>query len=945
MNDASTTLWRRIETLFHQAAEVDPTRRDAFIEEVCQGDFELRAELDSLLSSTDQTLAALKGSVAAAADGLLGDQRDEWTRLGAYRIMRTLGQGGMGTVYLGDRDDDQYHRTVAIKVLRAGLSHRPELQLLFRAERQILADFDHPNIARMLDGGITPDGSPYLVMEYIDGVAIDEFCTNHNLALDARLRLFRSLCSAVDYAHRHLVIHRDIKPLNVLVTEDGSPKLLDFGIAKLIRPYKGSDALVTLGGNERLLTPDYASPEQLLGKPVSTATDVYALGVLLFELLTGELPFSGSRTEPAAQARAICEDPPVRPGVVCLRTRHLPPAAARAMRGDLDCIVLKALAKDPSDRYSSASQLLAELDRYFNGYTVDAVKPTVSYRAKKFIRRHKVGAGLTALAAVLILFFVLNLAWLTRRARRGEAMARREQEFLASIFKAATPEGSRGESITARQLLDQAAGRLDTELASDPQLQAEMTESIGQSYVALGLYDRAQPLLERALKLAEESQGVASPIYADDLANLATNYRLNDRFAAAEPLFRRAVTLNQALYGQNSYSFAHSLSNLGECLYYEDKDSESEQLLRRALATERPLGDSLQDGTRNYLALTLERRGDYPEAATLLRETTDIDARVEGKQSEGYLISLHNLAGAQIDMGNLDGALASDQEVLAIRQRIWGRDHPETAYPLNNIGFVLLEQGRWQQAEPLLRQNVEITRKMSTVPGPRYAGALANLGRVLEQKGDFAGAAANYDQAMQILTDNGMQHSWLSAKILVYQSMLELDRGHATVAIRLATNAEKMQTALGGDSSPQRASGLLALGLTNLLAGDPAAAEVSFRDALGIRQRTYQPSHPELLIAQVRLAEALLAEQRPQEALTLLQPALAAAESATYPLPAWRMAELRVVRALALRDTGNESGASALMAANAPNLASYNQPAVRDYLIRCIKVPGHPVKA
>jgi serine/threonine protein kinase len=182
MNDASTTLWRRIETLFHQAAEVDPTRRDAFIEEVCQGDFELRAELDSLLSSTDQTLAALKGSVAAAADGLLGDQRDEWTRLGAYRIMRTLGQGGMGTVYLGDRDDDQYHRTVAIKVLRAGLSHRPELQLLFRAERQILADFDHPNIARMLDGGITPDGSPYLVMEYIDGVAIDEFCTNHNLA-------------------------------------------------------------------------------------------------------------------------------------------------------------------------------------------------------------------------------------------------------------------------------------------------------------------------------------------------------------------------------------------------------------------------------------------------------------------------------------------------------------------------------------------------------------------------------------------------------------------------------------------------------------------------------------------------------------------------------------------------------------------------------------------
>ena len=244
---------------------------------------------------------------------------------------------------------------------------------------------------------------------------------------------------------------------------------------------------------------------------------------------------------------------------------------------------------------------------------MEAVKPTLPYRVKKFVRRHKVGAGLTALASLLILVFVLNLAWLTQRARRGEALARREQEFLASIFKAATPEGSKGENVTARQLLNQAAGRLDTELASDPQLQGEMTESIGQSYVALGLYDKAQPLLQRALELAAQSKGVGSPVYADDLANLATNYRLNGRFAAAEPLFRRDVTLNQTLYGQNSFAFAHSLSNLGECLYYEDKDSESEVLLRQALAIERPMGDAVQDGTRNYLALTLERRGTTPK--------------------------------------------------------------------------------------------------------------------------------------------------------------------------------------------------------------------------------------------------------------------------------------------------------------------------------------------
>jgi serine/threonine-protein kinase len=939
MSGAATTRWRRIETLFYQAAELDPASRDKFIEDACLGDLELRAELDSLLSSADQTIAGLKGSVADAAEDLLSGAREEWTHIGAYGIIRTLGQGGMGTVYLADRDDDQYHRLVAIKVLRAGLTHRPELQLLFRSERQILADLDHPNIARMLDGGITPDGSPYLVMEYIDGMAIDEFCRLRKLSLDARMRLFRTLCAAVDHAHRHLIIHRDIKPLNVLVTEDGTPKLLDFGIAKLIQPYTPSDSQAAAGWNERMLTPDYASPEQLLGKPVSTATDVYALGVLLFELLTGELPFAGSRTEPTAQARAICEDQPEKPSQVTLRTNNLTSADARRMRGDLDCIILKALEKVPEKRYASATQMLGELDRYFGGFAVDAAGPAVSYRLGKFLRRHKVGAGLAALVVLLSVSFVLSMAWLAQRARRGEALARREQEFLSSIFKAATPEGSKGENVTARQLLDQAAGRLDTELASDHRLQAEMTESIGQSYAALGLYDRAQPLLERALRLAAQSQGESSDLYADDLANLATDYRFLEQFATAEPLFRRVVALNQSLHGPASFTYAHSLSNLGECLYWEDKDAEAEEILRRALAIERPLSYNLQDGTRDYLALTLERRGAYPEAAALLRELTDITRRVGGKESHDYLISLHNLAGAQIDMGDLEGALRSDSEVLATRQRIWGHDHPDTAYSLNNLGWILLELGRWQEAEPLLRQNVEIARKMASTPSPRYANALANLGRVLEQKRDFPGAAGEYDQAMQILADNGVRQSWNSAKILIYQSQLELDRGHPLNAIPIAAKALKMQTELGGKSNPQRASGLVALGLSNLLAGGAKTAEDAFREAVALRQRTFAATNPELLIAQVRLAEALLDESRPQDALAVVEPALRASETAPYPLADWRMAELRVVRGLGLRDTGKKHDGSVLIEANRAVLEKYNQPAVLKYLLQRIQAP------
>ena len=938
MDVGATTRWRRIETLFHQASEMDSARREVFIAEACAGNRELRAELDSLLSSSDLTLAELKGPVADVADALLNDlpnaEFGELERIGAYRLLRTLGQGGMGTVYLGARDDDQFQRIVAIKVLRAGLSHRPELQLLFRTERQILADFDHPNIARMLDGGITVQGSPYLVMEYVDGIALDVYCQRQKLSLDARLSVFRTLCAAIDYAHRHMVIHRDIKPLNVLVTSDGTLKLLDFGIAKLIDPYQSSTEQVLLKSNEQMLTPDYASPEQILGRPISTATDVYALGVLLFELLTGELPFAGSRIEPKAQARAICEQEPDRPSDVCLRTHHLPSPEARRIRGDLDSIVCKALSKDPEKRYASASQLLADLDRYFDGLAVEAAEQNISYRLKKFISRHRVAVAVTALSVLLIVGFATAMAFLARRATRGEARARREEQFLESILKAATPEGSKGETVTARQLLDQAAGRLSTELASDTELQAEMTESIAQAYVALGMYGRAESLFERALRLTEQSQGQANGYYAEGLGNLATDYRLQSEYIKAEPLFRRTVALNEKLYGANSFPFAHSLSDLGECLYWENRDVEAEKLLRQALSIERPLADTLQDGTRNYLALTLERRAAFPEAAQLLRESNAIARTVHGKQSADYLISLHNLAGAQIDMGDLEGAARSDQEVLSIRQKIWGRDHPDTAYSLNNLGWIYLELGRWQLAEPLLKENLAIPRTPSAMAGPLYVSSLANWGRVLEQKGDYSGAADAFNQAMQLLASGGHQESWSGAKIIDYQVLLDLDRSRYPDAVRLATRALQVERNVGGDKNPQLSNGLLVLGLAQLLADTPSEAEKSFRNALEFRQSTYPPTHPEVLLVQVRLAEALLAEGRPQGAFDLMKPLLTAAQAAPFPLPAWRMAELQIVYALALRGIGNDKEAADLVDKNTVQFQEYNLAALRTYLNR-----------
>jgi eukaryotic-like serine/threonine-protein kinase len=931
---AATTRWRQVETLFHQTAAITPDSRAAFLDVACQGDLELRAELESLLSSSDQTLSDLQHSVAAAAGDVLDCQNPDLARIGPYRLIRTLGEGGMGTVYLGERDDDQYHRVVAIKVLRAGLTRSPALQLLFRSERQILADLDHPNIARMLDGGITTHGSPYLVMEYIDGTPPDVFSRERGLGLDARLRLFRMLCTAVDYAHRHLIIHRDIKPLNVLVTADGSPKLLDFGIAKLIDPIKESGDLEARGG-ERLLTPDYASPEQLLDKPISTATDVYALGVLLFELLAGEPPFTG--LEPGARARAICEDEAERPSATCLRTGNLPPADARRLRGDLDSIILKALRKDPGERYASASQLLDDLDRYLGGYAVEAADQSIAYRIRKFVRRHRTGVAITGLVGLLILVFAVGMAVLARRATRGEAKARREEQFMASIFNAATPEGSKGENVTARQLLDQGAKRVGTELGSDPQLQAAMAEDIGEAYVALGLYDQAQPLLERALHLVGSSEGQSSPDYADDLSNLASDYRLMGQFAKAEPLFRRAVALNETAHGANSLPVAQNLGSLGECLYLEDNDLAAEPILRRALAIDRSQPQSSLDGARNYLALLLERKGEYPEAGILLRESVAITARSEGTQSQNYLVSLHNLAGAQIDMGDLDGAAKSEQEVLATRRRIWGPSHPDTAYSLNNLGWIYLELGRWQDAEPLLRENLEVIRKAEIVPGVRYANDLGNWGRVLEQKGDLSGASQAFAEAQRVLASAGKSDTWIAAKVLICQAQVDLDLRETEDALQLATRAVQLQKKLGGDANPQLAAGELTLGSANLLAGDAAAAEAAFRVAVEIRKRTFPPTHRDLLLAQVRLAEALLDEDRTQDALKVMQSAMTSVAAAPFPLPPWQMAELQIVNALALRRTGRESDLSSIVAANAGALGTYPQAAMRSYLKSRIK--------
>ena len=412
--------WERIQALFHEASVVRREERAAYLQARCADDPALFGEVETLLHDIDSSDDLLGGAVQEAAAQVLATRDGD--RIGPYAIERRLGEGGMGAVYLAARDDDQYHKKVAIKLVRSEL-RTTEIVGRFRSERQILANLDHPGIARLLDGGATASGGPYVVMEFVDGVPIDEYCAAGGLSVKARLQLFLKVCAAVAYAHRNLVVHRDIKPANILVTKDGEPKLLDFGIAKLLTPDALTEYPRTMA-HERLMTPDYASPEQIRGEPITTATDIYSLGMLLYELLTGVRPFRTEGLRPTECERLICEATPAKPSAAGDRRREL--------EGDLDGIILMALRKEPSRRYGSVEQVAEDIVRHLDGLPVTARPDTWRYRAGKFASRHRL-----AVAASMVVFLTLVTAVVLTTAAERTAVAaraqsqRRFQEMLA----------------------------------------------------------------------------------------------------------------------------------------------------------------------------------------------------------------------------------------------------------------------------------------------------------------------------------------------------------------------------------------------------------------------------------------------------------------------------------------------------------------------------------
>ena len=756
--------WARIEAVLQLAIGSDPETRSALLDSACAGDHELRREVESLLAMENTGFTRSPGF----ADGMkLMEQRieklDQQRAIGSYRVLREIGRGGMGTVYQAARADDAFQKIVAIKVIRRGLD-TDDLIDRFRGERQILAMLDHPNITRLLDAGSTADGLPYFVMEYIEGEPIDVYCNRTGLPVAERLKLFREVCAAVSYAHRNLVIHRDIKPGNVLVTTEGIPRLVDFGIAKLLDSGSGPDATLTV---LHPLTPEYASPEQIRGEPVTTATDVYSLGVLLYMLLTGQRPYRGTMSAPAEVERTICEEEPQKPSEAVSEDRRL----ARCLDGDLDNIVLMALRKDARRRYSSVEQFSEDIGRHLAGLPVIARADTLKYRATKFVRRHKAGVAAAALLIAVLVAGIAATAWQARRAaaerdraRIETAKAERINSFLEDMLTYSSPSydspnPAKDKDAKVSEVLEQAAKRAEAELADQPEILAEVQRDIGGVYVTQGRIDQAEPLLRSALEKVKKLRGSESSdcvVIGNALANCLL---IKGDHAGAEALFRANIEIGRkaARSGHGDpKTLAYSLGGYGGMLDRQG-DNSAELYLREALQS----ASGFQGKDRAFVAMLYNnlghvafRKGDLNESERLGRAAIDEYRHLPPGTYVEMAVSLSNLGAVLIRQGKYAEAEPFVREGLDLRRRILGDSHPDTAMGWYRLSDLLYNEGDYTRAEEAVRTSLDVFRRALSQPENDvvFANPLTELGMILNKSGRAREAEQPLREALEIRT-------------------------------------------------------------------------------------------------------------------------------------------------------------------------------------------------
>jgi eukaryotic-like serine/threonine-protein kinase len=813
--------WHKIEAVFAAALDVPPAERRAWLLTHWGQDRELCSEVLSLLAAEDESANFLSKADFARAVGLLlpdAEEGREGQRMGRYRVVREIGRGGMGVVYLASRGVEQFRQEVAIKVVKRGLD-TDDILRRFRNERQILAGLNHKYIARLLDGDESEDGRPYFVMEYVEGLPLLRYCDEHGLSVTERLQIFRRICSAVQHAHQNLVIHRDLKPSNILVTHDGEPKLLDFGVAKLLNP-EFPGASLTETHAFRVMTPEYASPEQVRGRHVTTATDIYSLGVILYELLTGVRPYKLKDTSPAELSRAICDSEPSKPSDAASgeQRSELKPSAdgapkpetrseirnPKALRGDLDNIVLKALRKEPERRYESVEQFSEDIRRHLVGLPVRARKDTFAYRASKFIKRNKeavTAAGILMLAIIASLIIAL---WQAESARRQRDLAQQERlkaerinQFLQRMlsfsnqsFTSVSPVAQRRD-VTVNEMLDQITPQVEAELADQPDVRAQVLRTIGSAYASQGQYD------------------------------------------AAEKNLRAALDAQMRLYGEESVEAAATMVELGVLSYRQAKYDEASRLLEKAVTFYRK---QRQTNSSEY-------------SAAKLAQALDFLGVVKFYQGD-----------AMASLSHLNEALQ-----IASGANLQGRERAVLASVKTNLGALLVLSGDLEKGQNLLRESLAEFRQISSQPRWELGSTLVFLGVAASYKNQHDEAEKYLLEGERIyrqtLGDNNMYVASAldrQAVALILKNDLEAaeKKARESLAIYQNLSSNKVGTA--------RPAGTL--GDILVKAGRTREGEDYYRQALTIHEQQATKNHLVIVQLKIRLSQALLAQGRLPEA-------------------------------------------------------------------------------
>jgi eukaryotic-like serine/threonine-protein kinase len=912
--------WSRIDALLDEALELPLDQRRALLERIRRDDPALGERLEQLLAADAAAGDFLDdGAEAWLRSASLTPDRRAWegaldagTRVGAYRVLDVIGRGGMGIVYRAERADGEFAQTVALKLVRRGFEG-DDTTVRFRRERQILARLEHPSIARLLDGGLHTDGRPYFAMELVDGEPITKYCDRLALSIVARVRLFCQVCEAVQYANSRLIVHRDLKPANIFVTGAGDLKLLDFGIAKLLTADDGTEQTQLTRSGLLPLTPAYAAPEQARGEPVSTATDVYALGVILFELLTGRRPAESTSSGVDGPSRHA--DPPRPSDVVKLRPRDdttsiepiararsvAPRALAGHMTGDLDAIVLKALRPEPQPRYVGAGALADDLDRFLQGRPVAARPEGRRYRAGKFVRRHRVGI---AVAATLMLSLVGGLAataWQARAKTLEAQKAEAVKTFLIGIFQGADPAQAAAQEITLRQVLDEGAERVQRDLAAQPAVQGELLTVLAGVYTELGISDRATPMTDQALAIHERLYGADSPLVATNLRQKATLALARSDADAADRFARAALEKHRRAYGDLHQEVADDLEELGHAAHERGRLADALAAVEESLRIRRAVygnEHAMVAGSLNNLAVLRRAQGRYEESAALYKQTIDLRRRLLGREHPRVALTVHNFAALQLFRGELEQAAASAQDALEQFRRFYGEDHQLTLSARNNLANIDRVLGRYDAAEAGTRTVLDSWVRTQGPDNPNAVGALTNLGQIYRDRGDparaeeilreaderwhrrmgaahptgavirrnLAGALADrgrYDEAGRLLREvlDRIRTAYGGSHMEIATTLHELGelarrRGDLVEADARLGEAVAMRRQLLGERHYLTARSLAALGAVRLAGDDPSSARPLLEDAVVTLRRSFPAGHPLVISASRDLERA-----------------------------------------------------------------------------------------